>query len=432
MTGSAAVEVGGDTAARQFYLRKTNDITMNEIQDFYQTKMCIIDEISFACYKKDLTILDKNLKSLTECNKYAFGKLPVIFLGDFYQLDPVSGTPIYTINNSILWEQALTHMIELKGRHRFNQCRQWGNIMKNIRKVGLTEEDRKTINKMVVPKHSIPLKEQFTMKAATFSNKNRAKWNRDIFMNYLKMYHSMEEKISVPTSAIIIKADMKWKRNGKNLHYGYRKMIFESYYDSDIITSDNKKIDPFLCLFDGSEVMLTENDDVQNGLANGTTATFKSLVMKQNAKLQKIRLNGYWVNTVSIDDVLQMELRYHDSEKFKGTFTIKPKTRSPIIRLSVKENEVSMKVATTIQITQFMINLNYATTAHKLQGKSVNKLIIAEWHGTQNYAYVLLSRVKTLSGLKLLKKIPDNYDCKPSYEAINMMERLRCRIQILT
>ena len=240
----------------------------------------------------------------------------------------------------------------------------------------------------------------------------------------------MEEKVCIPRSAIIIKADMQWKSNGKELHFGYRKMIFESYLDSDIITSDNKKIDPFLCLFDGSEVMLTENDDVQNGLANGTTATFKNLVLKQNAKLQKIRLNGYWVNSVSIDDVLEMELNYHDSGKFIGTFTIKPKTRSPIIRLSVKENGITMKVATTLHITQFMINLNHATTAHKLQGKSVNKLVIAEWHGTQNFAYVLLSRVKTLSGLKLLKKIPDNYDCKPSCEAIDMMERLRSRIKI--
>ena len=135
----------------------------------------------------------------------------------------------------------------------------------------------------------------------------------------------MEEKDSVPNSAIIIKADMHWKNNGKELHSKYRNMIFESYLDSDIITSDNKKMDPFLCLFDGSEVMLTENDDVKNGLANGTTATFKNLVLKQNAKLQKIRLNNFWVNSVCIDDVIEMELNYHDSGRLQGTFTIKPK-----------------------------------------------------------------------------------------------------------
>lgn len=157
--------------------------------------------------------------------------------------------------------------------------------------------------------------------------------------------------------------------------------------------------------------MLTENDDVQNGLSNDTTATFKNLALKNNVKLQTMRSNGHWVNFVSIDDALEIKLNYHNSSKFKGKFTMKPKTRSPNIRLAVKENGVTMKVATTLQITQFMINLNHATTGRELQGESVNKLVTAEWHSSQNFACVLLSRVRTFSGLKLLEKIPDNHQC---------------------
>jgi hypothetical protein len=36
------------------------------------------------------------------------------------------------------------------------------------------------------------------------------------------------------------------------------------------------------------------------------------------------------------------------------------------------------QVATTIKFTQFPVIGNYATTGHKLQGKSVDELVIAE------------------------------------------------------
>jgi hypothetical protein len=36
---------------------------------------------------------------------------------------------------------------------------------------------------------------------------------------------------------------------------------------------------------------------------------------------------------------------------------------------------------------------NFATTGHKLQGKSVNELVVAEWSKVKNWAYVVLSKV---------------------------------------
>lgn len=226
MTGTTAVEIGGDTAAQQFYSRKTNDMTINEICDFCQTRMCTIDEISFACCNKDLTLLDGNLKALTECNDCTFGNLPIIFLGDFYQLvDLVNGTAMHAINNSTLWECALTHVIELKGGNRFNQCPTWGAMMKRIREAGSTDQDRKTMNVMVVPKHSMQLEEQFTMKVATFSDKKRARWNQDIFMNCLKMCHSMDENVCVPRSATMIKADMRSGKNVKQVNLSFSLLV---------------------------------------------------------------------------------------------------------------------------------------------------------------------------------------------------------------
>jgi hypothetical protein len=69
--------------------------------------------------------------------------------------------------------------------------------------------------------------------------------------------------------------------------------------------------------------------------------------------------------------------------------------------------------------------VNHATTGHKLQGKTVKSLVIAEWSRVKNWAYVVISRVKTLSGLFLVKPIPEDIDFSPADEYLEMMTILR-------
>ena len=72
--------------------------------------------------------------------------------------------------------------------------------------------------------------------------------------------------------------------------------------------------------------------------------------------------------------------------------------------------------------------MNHATTGHKLQGKTVKSLVIAEWSRVKNWAYVVISRVKTLDGLFLMKPIPDDIDFSPANDYLEMMEYLRGKI----
>ena len=82
-------------------------------------------------------------------------------------------------------------------------------------------------------------------------------------------------------------------------------------------------------------------------------------------------------------------------------------------------------MATTIELTQFPVVGNFATTGHKLQGKSLDALLIAEWSKVKNWAYVVLSRVRTLAGLYLENPIPDDIDFSPHSDYLDMMVRLR-------
>jgi hypothetical protein len=69
--------------------------------------------------------------------------------------------------------------------------------------------------------------------------------------------------------------------------------------------------------------------------------------------------------------------------------------------------------------------VNHATTGHKLQGKTVRLLVIAEWSKVKNWAYVVLSRVKSLNGLFMTKSFPEDIDFSPASNYLDMMQHLR-------
>jgi hypothetical protein len=117
---------------------------------------------------------------------------------------------------------------------------------------------------------------------------------------------------------------------------------------------------------------------------------------------------------------------------FKGRFRVAATQGVYKVKYPVTERGRETRVTTTMDLTQFPVVGNFATTGHKLQGKSVNQLVIAEWSTVKNWAYVVLSRVRTLAGLFLEKTIPYDIDFTPNpdYEYLDMMERLRATILV--
>jgi hypothetical protein len=90
-----------------------------------------------------------------------------------------------------------------------------------------------------------------------------------------------------------------------------------------------------------------------------------------------------------------------------------------------------------MMMNQFSFVSNSATTGHKLQGKTVASILVYEWtYKFVNWAYVVLSRVKTVTGLFLRPgKGLDEDLSKHSVpeELIQMLNRFReCEPQCLT
>jgi hypothetical protein len=210
------------------------------------------------------------------------------------------------------------------------------------------------------------------------------------------------------------------------------KILWEQCSDGHV-AQGTRRADPFLSLFHGCELMVNDNIDVKNGIANGTCCTFKKAVLKPGQNVQKMKVHGRWVYAVDIDDhvdqhiLLRFDKSYHPT--YQGTFKLRPRERCFLVEYPMEGGvEGKTRLPVNLQLNHFPILGNFATTGHKLQGKTMKNLIIAEWRDTVNWAYVVLSRPKTLAGLFLLEALPDTISFEPAPEYLSMMERLRSTI----
>ena len=175
-------------------------------------------------------------------------------------------------------------------------------------------------------------------------------------------------------------------------------------------------------------MMVSENITVKLGVANGTCCAFQKAVFKPNAQLKPMKVHGRWVNTVAIDDVDHIVLRFDKmhSPSFEGIFKLYPRSKTMKVQYPCSTDPSNKKREDlAIDLVHFPAVINYATTVHKLQGKSVDNLVVVDWCRMRNWAYVVLSRVRTLSGIFLSSALPDDISFQPDEEYLNMMTRLR-------
>ena len=80
------------------------------------------------------------------------------------------------------------------------------------------------------------------------------------------------------------------------------------------------------------------------------------------------------------------------------------------------------EIKTSMKRRQFPIISNSCTTGHKLQGCTCASLLVNEWNYSNNWAYVVLSRVKTMDGLYI--RVPLSYTLKKYAKPKQMLEML--------
>jgi hypothetical protein len=82
---------------------------------------------------------------------------------------------------------------------------------------------------------------------------------------------------------------------------------------------------------------------------------------------------------------------------------------------------VQASINFTVQMVQFPLISNNATTGHKLQGQTKRNLVISVWSKRRNWNYVALSRVQTRDGLFL---VPDFSMCPELRQMLHVLRTL--------
>jgi len=422
LTGVAATNIAGETLHSAVHLEtKTSNIDTNMINAWKNTRLLIIDEISFA-KSKILELLDEKLRVLRQKPTKVYGGLNILFAGDFRQLPPVKADPIY-YHNHILWGGSLNAFIELDGAHRFSDDPSWGHILKRFRDGCPTMEDFRKINDRVIENSTIaPRNSSF----ACYGNKDRNAIHYGIFSKHVDATHFQDASIQPPRHTIIIKSDLRWAETQQNISVARSNDIYSFCGDADC-QNNSQRCDPMLCLYFGCELMITRNIEVKKNKANGTKCNFKGLKLNIGANPKKERFNGKWVQTIKASDVDTMFCTLNKSKKI---IELKPETKQ--FDIEVPYMQPHTRILQKVLINQFPVIRNTATTGHKLQAQTIPSLIVNDWHYGENWPYVVLSRPTTLSGLFLREELDPSKDYSIDPRLTKHLQDLNSTISIVT
>ena len=340
LTGCAAVLINAQTVHSFLGIGLGKDSISNIIfklknrnkpkyQKLYDLQTLVIDEISMM----DDTLFEKisELFCKIKDNKRPFGGLQLILVGDFCQLPPINGNYCFT---SSIWSKINLKSIELIEIVRQKGDIEFQNILQEIR---TGKCSKKTFNKLlelretkfengIIPTRLYPI-------SVDVDNINTMKFN-----NLCK-----KEKSTI------------WLYKSVS----YNKNIKQELYDISLIKN--------------TQIMITRNIDIDNGLLNGTRGIVDEL----------------YDNYIIIKDVNN---KLHKIEYYTD----------------LDENMCKL-------INFIPVKLAYALSIHKSQGMTIDALAIDLGCNIfiAGQLYTALSRAKTLNSIKIIDLHQESFITHP-------------------
>lgn len=482
-TGTAAMEVGGLTICKAAFIFTKRVLSEEDKRMWRNVKLLIIDEISFMS-DSQLRLLDLKLKSLRDKNK-PFGGYSIIFVGDFRQMEPSGESKnqlLFSRDSSQLWENSINTVIILDNDHRFKDDPQWGKMMSTHWKNDLPLSDRHRINSRVIGENGLDLPKEFIGDVcyACPTNKERNVISAGNFKQHILDTHPKYDSVDLPpTHTIVVDADIFSTVNEKrqiNIGNSLRHRILTTCGDDNVKYNGSKKVDPALCLYVGCYLMcVIGNENLREKVprGNGTLCRLVSMRLKANPTTHRYKnMYGRKVWTVCASDVewievehvvktesmLELEKEMEGlqrnllSEQNESTrinmadrigdianelvrlgqarrFRMEPQTKT--VHVKVKPHHMATnKMEFRCRMHQLPVNLNDATTGHKLQGMTKDVVIITSWPKGSlftNWEYTVLSRVRKLEGLYLFEPISLTKSFAPSDELKHYLARAKSK-----
>ena len=420
MSGVAATLLHGETTHGALSLN--GKVKNDDIEDWADTRLVIIDEISFAS-EKNFEKMCSNLQKLKKQRYKLYGGVNLALLGDYSQLVPVKQEPIYAKDNHCPeFHGALNCYIELDGKHRFRNDPEFGELNFRMREGNPTLEDIEKLNKycLVGPDH----RPKPNVQVATYYNKERDAVNASVFNRYCDD-NGMKDG-SIYTGALVILMDKLYMKDAGKVMVPItsntvKRHFWETCGESDCDTIEIKgpgRVDPLLKLCCGCPLAMTQNKAVASGQANGSRILLESAHIKRSEQPFIMQLdNKVKIRAFFASQVKKLVVKHENKDIRPRCFEITPDDVKFYCKIKIGPERVRVQM----KGQQLGLISNSCTTGHKLQGYTALELFVNEWAYHSNWSYVVLSRVTTMLGLYFRKPLSTDLS---SYAMPEEMKRM--------
>jgi hypothetical protein len=256
--------------------------------------------------------------------------------------------------------------------------------------------------------------------------------NNGIFSEHIKRTHSIDKTVAPPGHTLIIRSDdLTWRSDGKQFSTSARHLLWSHCKDTDITVGGKhhkKYADPFLKLYENIPLMYTENSNVPNGEANGTLSRLIKVYLRHETTQDDfvfMNIDGFWVRTIDASKVDYLLCQIDGTDRQLKVYA---QINQCTINFPITILPGNRKHPLVAAMNRFPVLPNHATTGHKLQGQSKENLLISAWFYGKNWPYVVLSRVKRLSGLFLRTPIDPEHDFSLDPLLIQMLNSFREKV----
>lgn len=414
-TGIAAVLIGGQTLHSLVMMCPNERASVDKTRltaNFRYASTIVVDEVSMIDARFMNAFSQRLRLSKGEDLSVAgrpFGGLDVIFMGDFAQLKPPIEQSLYSykivscpsfpeanirgqqaMNGICLWRQ-VTNVVELVRNQRHAADPPYAQFLKRLR-----------VGQCISRSHAQDsgLDDFQYLQPRLLSNLAKQP-------EVIKQFHDAPVIVGSKMLRDVLNAKLLVR------HASRVKQKVNVYYSTD--TSFGKPIkkslraklwnlpasycqDSLGCLpmFPGMKVMITENLAFDHQIVNGKEGTIRRIKYnvdgrgRRSATVVYVHIEGCGINLTGNDEDIDV------APIFPTSKSVRSKAVSRVSGLgSFRRNQMPFLPA-------------YSYTDYKGQGRSLTTVMVDLFTARGQSAYVMLSRVRTLSGLAILRPFPES------------------------
>ena len=384
-TGIAAYAIMGRTLHSLLRLPvrgKMSDLSTATLQSlqamFKDSRFLMIDEKSMMDLKM-LSLIDNRLRVIIPATSdQPFGGINILLCGDFFQLPPVGGKPLYTLRPS--------HIHDIKGRQLYKAFDKTIRLTEIMRQQGndpISVGFRQTLSELREDKLTREGWEFLCTRVANELTPAEVASMDDA----LRLYFTRAEVYE--TNSTNLAATNQPVRKISAQHTGRKA--------KKATEEEAKGLSAEIFVSIGAKVMLTTNLWSEAGLANGSMGTIHDMSWDVGLDIS------------SMPSVILVKFSGYEGPAFPGC-------EDDIVPVFPANRQFEYK-GVSCSRTQFPLRLAYAITVHKSQGMSLDTAVmnLAQKEHCMALSYVAVSRLRKATGMVFEKPFDfEHFKHKPT------------------